>query len=121
VNPSSLHPVSDQHRGWALRWFLDELKNTDLHVINSIVARHGEMFTNLLRLDSFVHIIEVVHKPVLDPQGSLSYILHATSFTRDSINQIGAPAGDILHARETGSCVTTANGATGVEFGAIPT
>ena len=57
----------------------------------------GEVFGHCFFLETVVYVSKVSDKSVLESKECLSYVLDATSFAGDGINNVGAPAGDFPH------------------------
>ncbi len=65
------------------------------------------MFSHSFVLVPDIYVPQVVYKSVLDSEGGLAHVLHATFFAGNDVDQVGASTGDLCHAGEALASVFT--------------
>jgi len=90
MSPGLFHSVSDVNGLRASGWHFDEFLYSDLYVFYAIMSTLGKMFSKCFLLFFFGYIAKMSYKSVFYTYEGFSYILFATLFACDGVDQIGA-------------------------------
>ena len=69
-------------------WHPDKLQNGDGDIIDAMVAREGKVFANREVRVLFANVVEMVFESIYDGTSGLAYILHATLFAGDGVDEV---------------------------------
>ena len=98
VDPVGFHSLSYVDATFGGDWFVDELQDTDVHVLGALVSLRSEMAADRFVVPVLALEVTKVHdKSVLEGGSSLTHILDVASSTGNGVDDIGAVACDVSH------------------------